>query len=52
MIDKRLALAYMREAFATLAPEQKKLLREHAQKGTPICCGLKAIFYTDGEGGA
>ena len=35
----------MKKAFAALTPEQQANLRWHAERGTKILCGKKAVLY-------
>ena len=41
----------LRKAFARLTDKQRERLAYHARRGTPICCGIFADQYFDGEGG-
>jgi hypothetical protein len=39
------AKAILRKAFGALTQEQQGNLRWHAEKGTKILCGKKAVLY-------
>lgn len=49
-MTKRQAKAILVRAFRALPTRDRARLLYHEQKGTPICCGKRAILFADVDG--
>lgn len=51
-MTKRDAKSILVRAFSALPPPDRARLLWHADRGTPVCCGARALQYTDNIDGA